>query len=537
MRQWWIGFFVWGLAPLAGAAEPNLVVNGGLETRDDNGRAAGVVLTGAEYRYLGDERRDMSSWGVALGSTKQTSGEVSVVVPNLDTTTGRWFRFTFRGLPQANFAVKNDDLYMKVSFFGEGGKVSFDSKTRKIYDQVEVAREDLAINGIRGKGGAEVWRTYQLDFMVPFAQVDQLQLAVGFGHGSATKTNQSAFFVDDLSLVPIPDPTGIHSTTQPTRVAPDRELLPLGGRWFYWPKAGEKSAPKTFTSANADRLLYRDDRYSAPFAGNTSAWMRVGNMDLSGDVLTKDRLVQDNVVITFDGNTMVIKSHGIPNHPTGRFPEQGFGNPSYIEEQRGTFYIALNPRENKTKLTTTKDNSNNALHMGPIGVAINGVVFFNPFDMGNTVAVDMMDPCCGHPNQDGQYHYHKYPICVNTPWADEGQAHSPLLGWAFDGYPLYGPYERKDVMAKDVKGAGSLNAFNAHYDEQRGWHYHVTPGQFPYLIGGFWGVEDDRNRRRGGPGGGRGGPDGGPPERRGGIGRPDGPPPPFGGEGPRRPRP
>ena len=47
--------------------------------------------------------------------------------------------------------------------------------------------------------------------------------------------------------------------------------------------------------------------------------------------------------------------------------------------------------------------------------------------------------------------------------------------------------------------------------------YHVTPGQFPYLIGGYWGTEDPRDRQRpprprnmgfGGPGG-PGGPRGG----------------------------
>jgi len=70
---------------------------------------------------------------------------------------------------------------------------------------------------------------------------------------------------------------------------------------------------------------------------------------------------------------------------------------------------------------------------------VNGVVFFNPFDMGGQDATDMMDRCCGHPAPTGEYHYHKYPICVNSPWADDGSAHSPLLGWAFDGYPLYGP--------------------------------------------------------------------------------------------------
>jgi hypothetical protein len=138
----------------------------------------------------------------------------------------------------------------------------------------------------------------------------------------------------------------------------------------------------------------------------------------------------------------------------------------------------------------------------------------------------MMDRCCGHPAPDNTYHYHKYPICVNSPWADEGQEHSPLIGFAFDGFPIYGPYESANVMAKDLTSDNALNEFNLHYDKDRGWHYHVTPGKFPYVIGGYWGTEDPRDKMRGPPGGGgMRGPGGPPPGGMGGMGGP--PPPPF----------
>jgi hypothetical protein len=104
-----------------------------------------------------------------------------------------------------------------------------------------------------------------------------------------------------------------------------------------------------------------------------------------------------------------------------------------------------------------------------------------------------MDRCCGHPSPDNRYHYHKYPICVNTPFVDKGETHSPIVGFAFDGLPIYGPYESADVMAKDSKDH-PLNAFNAHYDAARGWHYHVTPGKFPYVIGGFFADQTARDR-------------------------------------------
>ena len=66
---------------------------------------------------------------------------------------------------------------------------------------------------------------------------------------------------------------------------------------------------------------------------------------------------------------------------------------------------------------------------------------------------------------------------------------------AFDGFPIYGPYEAAGVMAKDST-SNPLNAFNACYDAVRGWHYHVTPGKFPYIIGGYFAKIEPGNFER-----------------------------------------
>jgi len=47
--------------------------------------------------------------------------------------------------------------------------------------------------------------------------------------------------------------------------------------------------------------------------------------------------------------------------------------------------------------------------------------------------------------------------------------------------------------------ANPLNEFNGHEDEARGWHYHVTPGRYPHIAGGFWGELEMKNRTRRGP--------------------------------------
>src|SRR5207248_635776 len=75
-----------------------------------------------------------------------------------------------------------------------------DGVTRRVYPQVERDRADLAVNGVRRRGGAAVWRTYALDFKVPFAEVDQLRLVVGFRQGAGRAGGDAQFLVDDLSL-------------------------------------------------------------------------------------------------------------------------------------------------------------------------------------------------------------------------------------------------------------------------------------------------------------------------------------------------
>ncbi|MEQ1853170.1 MAG: YHYH protein [Chthoniobacteraceae bacterium] len=76
------------------------------------------------------------------------------------------------------------------------------------------------------------------------------------------------------------------------------------------------------------------------------------------------------------------------------------------------------------------------------------------------VEVVTFDPGFAHqPGNNGQYHYHAQPKALRHQLGDNVQAtynaatntytytedtsnlhHSPILGWAYDGYPIYGPY-------------------------------------------------------------------------------------------------
>jgi hypothetical protein len=514
----------------------NLVKNAQFEQAGaDAGQAADFVIKGDASRRFAGTSLEISSMGIALDTGHDLDGDavrqgsVSQDVLIEKTLPGRWFRFTIRGLPEEGCAVDDNQLFMKADFFGDRGKRALDGVTRKIYPQVEQERRDLGANGVGKKGGAATWKTYGFEFTLPFPDVDLVQIGVGFRRGVG-RGSRATFLIDEISLESIPTPADAPKTNlrPPTPAAVDvAKLVPLGGRWFYQPAPGESVSRGgdglVVSERNAERLLYRDGaRYVNPFAENMSAWLRKGYLDLGGDLVEEDRFQPDNVTIRFGGPAMIVRAHNLPNHPTAKFPSppgSGDRNPSYIQEHDYTYAIPLDPRPDAGARAMDRNNANRALPGGAIGIAVNGVVFYNPFDAGMTDATDLMDRCCGHPSPDNRYHYHKYPVCVKSPFSDEGQEHSPVIGWAFDGFAIYGPYEARGVMAKDAKD-NPLNAFNVHRDLERGWHYHVTPGQFPYIIGGYWGKRDART----GDGAGRGGPmagraPGGPGRPMEGVGR------------------
>lgn len=181
--------------------------------------------------------------------------------------------------------------------------------------------------------------------------------------------------------------------------------------------------------------------------------------------------------VQYSTNWAYITATGVPAYPTGPFT--GDGNPSQAENQNAIFKIPLNPVPNTGTLTATSG--------GNIGVFINGVALFDFRDgvaWNNTTSAlcggPGNPPCPGGPgasmpwNRDaipaekpgfdcskghpamGNYHHHQNPSAFNLDlnvisticdlYAADGlyaintAEHSPLIGFAYDGYPIYGAY-------------------------------------------------------------------------------------------------
>ena len=456
------------------------------------------------FGALGDQRIESVGSGIKLLSRDDYdqdgnyAGQATIVSDELSNQ-HRWYRFYITAMAQDGFDVDRDDLFLKAEFFQGTGGDSLDFIKSRIYPQVVRERKDLKDDGTNKHLGNATWRTYAMDFRTPFAEVNRLKLSVGFtgGQGAAKR---SAFLVRSMEVKPIAAPIDHSKPIESARdipQPPQESLVHLGGRWFFNPQGGSKRLPRQFDHTNADQLLYKSDRFEAPFVDNMSSWLRAGYKDFAGNLVEKDQPKPYSMVINVNREHLVIRSRNLPNHPTGTFPDRWRrldGNPAYIQERADTWHLPLVPRVDPNHIAMTPHNENKALPGGAVGVATNGVVFFNPFDhIFETDAVWRLDRCCGHPSPQSQYHYHKYPVCLKTPWSDEGESHSSVIGFAFDGYPVYGPYEAAGLLAREDR-RNPLNEFNLHEDPQRGPHYHVTPGKFPHIIGGFWGQLETMNR-------------------------------------------
>ncbi len=154
--------------------------------------------------------------------------------------------------------------------------------------------------------------------------------------------------------------------------------------------------------------------------------------------------------VWFDASYIYVKHTGVPSHDIGRADGN---NPAYARNLNRTSRLPRTPGVNGTTATGN----------GGIGVMVNGALLFNPGDAmsynnANTwfrnaltfegatfdIGPGHSAPQGGTPGNStpGQYHYHIGPTALlnQIDAGNTGSRHSPIIGFAFDGYPIYGPY-------------------------------------------------------------------------------------------------
>ena len=193
---------------------------------------------------------------------------------------------------------------------------------------------------------------------------------------------------------------------------------------------------------------------------------------------------------TLAGSSLNIAGNGLPisSIPTGTFPIASTDpahaydqNPNGIAAQTIAFSLPSSP---------AAAASPGCVSGGRIGIALDGVSVYDALDaQGHDAAAhEEQDLCHGHPDQSSTYHYHGWlQSCVS----DSGSAtqNSSLLGYALDGYGIYGPwYNGKVLTTADLDQChGTTSAVMWQGSLTTIFHY-VSTYDFPYTVSCYHGT-------------------------------------------------
>ena len=174
----------------------------------------------------------------------------------------------------------------------------------------------------------------------------------------------------------------------------------------------------------------------------------------------------------------------------------GAAGNNMIEAQSVVMKMPIAPSAAATKTDTP---------YGTIGLAINGVSFFNENAApGDDITEELFtfDQCSGHPQGSGLYHYHVDPVCLirdlggevttathteggtTYSWIEDTGTNAGLLvGFLVDGFPVYGPVGNSET---DCNGAAvnsdTIDEYNGHSHcttefSEAIYHYHVKTAE------------------------------------------------------------
>jgi hypothetical protein len=175
----------------------------------------------------------------------------------------------------------------------------------------------------------------------------------------------------------------------------------------------------------------------------TSAGAKVNMTDSAG--ITK---------LAYTSSSVYIKSKGLADDYTMGAP----GNPFNPVAGNYTFKIPKSPSQQTATKTAVPGG-------GPVAISVNGVVIYGNRDADSyksstntnvsngdglwhgdawyNEGATMDTSGGGHSTSGGAYHYHATPFRL---YSDPSTSHSPIIGYALDGYPVYGPFGYTSAM-------------------------------------------------------------------------------------------
>ncbi len=210
-----------------------------------------------------------------------------------------------------------------------------------------------------------------------------------------------------------------------------------------------------------------------------TAWNFLEKISIQGSVSWPNAIFS-NVI---SGIMRLLKGNDLPiSHNTGTFPVQSSdpahaydANPNNISAQSYSLSIPANPTYSATPYCMGME----------VGVMLSGVPIFNGFDAGlrDAQAHELQDSCEGHPQGDGEYHYHGLSSCMK----DTSEA--TVLGYAFDGFPITGPKvaDKKYLTTEDLDECHGITSEIIMDGKKKVTYHYVMTQDFPYSASCFRG--------------------------------------------------
>lgn len=320
---------------------------------------------------------------------------------------------------------------------------------------------------------------------------------VGMSRASAETEVQAAYSLKDpvdaststdISRSNISHSSGV--TTSDLALAPIATALHSAS---FNPHAITLGDSKVSTSPKIGYVYSCTMQFRSGGASHDGNWISGTTWDLS-----KKLVVQGNIswsAASFSNllgsSERVISGNGLPvNATTGIFPIAQSDpayvidrNPNSILKQTISYSLPAEP---------TVASKPSCVPMGAIGIALNGVAIYNALDDGgrDAVAHEVQDSCNGHPQQEGEYHYHGPSPCM--PHAQENNAQ---VGYAFDGFGIYSKYDAfgNEYTDADLDACHGITSPILWDGKMVSMYHYVLTDEYPYTLGCFKGTPLQRN--------------------------------------------
>lgn len=202
-------------------------------------------------------------------------------------------------------------------------------------------------------------------------------------------------------------------------------------------------------------------------SGNCADYVQDSYSDVTD--IQRNMAFSGDFVVTVSGSKCVFTTNSIPNHD---FNDETAAFATPVAEVTASYEVTQNPIEGSTveELTLELDNAiflNGAkldllpaacygIGPDPVGqekIGCNDISSpwrYDPMFGGNDFGTDAHR---AHTQPDGTYHYHGDPLAL---YDLDGTAESGVIGFAADGFPIFGPYINDNGTVRQVVSGYTL---------------------------------------------------------------------------------